>query len=200
MIWSFTEFFRKCFAIQMNQFKGWNARLHLSLNLHLPILLLPQKSISPNLLAFNLGDLNVENFFKELSGYSSKDGTMNVIDNILLKLDSISLHRALMSLPGKLEVQENILEPIQAKFDMKRFVGGPKIMFKIDNNSTQSREFPLFEIFGTLESVKISFGQKDLLTFLSVWQDNISDKKFLGKFCNKLFLKKKKNKKLLETS
>lgn len=144
------------------------------------MLLIPEKSASPNLFVLDLGELSVENFFKEISGYNSKDDTPNIIDNILLKLESASLCRASMTLTDRLEIQENVLEPIHARFDVKRFVGGPKVMFKVDNSS-KCREIPLFEVYGNLEPVKISFGQKDLFTFLSLWRDNFGDRKFLGK-------------------
>ncbi|KAK6636914.1 hypothetical protein RUM43_010578 [Polyplax serrata] len=178
LIWQITGFLRKSFTSHVNHLRGWNTRLHLSVMLRFPVLLIPQKSESPNLFVLNLGDLSMENFFKGITGCNSKEETVNVIDNILLKLESASLCRATMTLTGRLENQENILEPIHARFDVKRFVGGPVTMLKMDNTN-KYREIPLFEIFGNLEPVKISFGQKDLYTFLSVWRDNFGDRRFL---------------------
>lgn len=53
--------------------------------------------------------MTVENFFKEISQTKSSNLGSNsvtpVIDNMLLKLDSISLNRAVMTLAGSLELQ-----------------------------------------------------------------------------------------------
>lgn len=179
IIWHITGFLRRSFFSHVNQLRGWNTRLHLYLTLHFPVLLIPQKIVSPNMVVVNLGELSVENFFKEIPGGSLKDESSCVIDNILLKLESASLSRASMALTGSVGTQENVLEPIHARFDIKRFVGGPTAMFKA-GHLNKAKDFPLFEVFGNLEPVKISFGQKDLSTFLSVWRDNFGDRKFLG--------------------
>jgi len=41
---------------QIEQLRGWSTRLHVSLDLHAPTLLLPQKSASPNLIIMNMGE------------------------------------------------------------------------------------------------------------------------------------------------
>jgi hypothetical protein len=41
---------------QIEQLRGWSTRLHVSLDLHAPTLLLPQKSSSPNLIIMNMGE------------------------------------------------------------------------------------------------------------------------------------------------
>lgn len=44
---------------QIVQLRGWSTRLHLSLDLHAPTLLLPQKSSSPNLIVLNMGEFTI---------------------------------------------------------------------------------------------------------------------------------------------
>jgi hypothetical protein len=44
---------------QTEQLRGWSTRLHLSLDLHAPTLLLPQKSASPNLIIMNMGEFKI---------------------------------------------------------------------------------------------------------------------------------------------
>jgi hypothetical protein len=44
---------------QISQLRGWSTRLHLSLDLHAPTLLLPQKSSSPNLIIMNMGEFTI---------------------------------------------------------------------------------------------------------------------------------------------
>lgn len=62
-----------------------------------------------------LGDLTVENFFKDITQQmlNKSNVSMNqihnpVIDNLLIKLDSVTLSRAVMTLAGSLEVQVKI--------------------------------------------------------------------------------------------
>lgn len=54
-----------------------------------------------------LGDLLIENFFKELKRHN-RDASPTpspVVDNVLVKLVNITLSRAVMTLAGTLEVQ-----------------------------------------------------------------------------------------------
>ena len=59
-----------------------------------------------------LGDLSVENFFKEValsSGCTGENTFVPIIDNILVRLEAVQLSRAVMTLAGSLEVQVLIL-------------------------------------------------------------------------------------------
>jgi hypothetical protein len=44
---------------QIEQLRGWSTRLHVSLDLHAPTLLLPQKTASPNLIIMNMGKFTI---------------------------------------------------------------------------------------------------------------------------------------------
>lgn len=63
--------------------------LQLSVDVLAPTILIPQKSDSPNLVVLNLGDLNIENFFKEVSLTAKHD----YVDNILIRLSSLHMMR-----------------------------------------------------------------------------------------------------------
>lgn len=77
--------------------------MHLSICLHLPVVLFPQNSTSPNVILCSLGDLTVENFFKE---QSKKDyDNLDIVDNILVNWDAINVSRAIMTLDGTLVIQ-----------------------------------------------------------------------------------------------
>lgn len=178
---------------QIDQLRGWSTRLHVSLDLHAPTLLLPQKSASPNLIIMNMGDLSVENFFKEVthshlpyvvSGSSSSvPSEVPVVDNVLVRLESVQVSRAVMTLAGSLEIQEPILEPVSIRFDVKRMVAyhhtinslppGPGPYLQLH------RDLLLYDIVGGVESVQINLGQRDLATILSVWSDNLAEGKFM---------------------
>lgn len=82
---------------------GWKTKIHLSICLHVPVILFPQNSTSPNVILCSLGDLTIENFFKE---QSKKDvDNMDIVDNILVKWDSINVSRAIMTLDTTLVTQ-----------------------------------------------------------------------------------------------
>ncbi|XP_026736347.1 vacuolar protein sorting-associated protein 13A-like [Trichoplusia ni] len=152
--------------------RSWTTRLHLAIEIHAPVLLLPQKPSSPNLLVFNMGDLLIENFFKHLMTCQEWSGDMQntIIDNILIKLVNITFSRAVMTLAGTLEVQEPILEPVSVRCDMKRAlcrVGAGLLACEADV---------------VLAPVLLNVGQKDLATLLAVWTDNLSEGLYIGSF------------------
>lgn len=83
---------------------GWKSKIHLSICVNVPVVLLPQNSMSPNVILCSLGNLTVENFFKE----TKKDcDNIDIVDNILAKLDAINVSRAIMTLDGTLVIQVN---------------------------------------------------------------------------------------------
>jgi len=82
---------------------GWKSKMHLSICLHFPVVLFPQNSTSPNVILCSLGDLTVENFFKE---QLKKDyDNLDIVDNILANWDAINVSRAIMTLDGTLVIQ-----------------------------------------------------------------------------------------------
>lgn len=82
---------------------GWKSKIHLSICLHNPVILFPQNSTSPNVILCSLGDLTVENFFKEQ--LKKEFDNIDVVDNILAKWDAINVSRAIMTLDGTLVTQ-----------------------------------------------------------------------------------------------
>jgi hypothetical protein len=66
-----------------------------------------------------VGDLSVENFFKEVthshlpyvvSGSSSSvPSEVPVVDNVLVRLESVQVSRAVMTLAGSLEIQVSLV-------------------------------------------------------------------------------------------
>lgn len=85
---------------------GWKSKIHLSICLHTPVVLFPQNSMSPNVILCSLGDLSIENFFKE---QSKRDyDCIDIVDNILVKWDTINVSRAIMTLDGTLITQVSI--------------------------------------------------------------------------------------------
>lgn len=82
---------------------GWKSKIHLSICLHLPIILFPQNCTSPNVILCSLGDLTVENFFKEQ--LKKEYDNLDIVDNILVNWDAINVSRAIMTLDGTIITQ-----------------------------------------------------------------------------------------------
>ncbi|KAM3960055.1 LOW QUALITY PROTEIN: intermembrane lipid transfer protein VPS13A [Aphomia sociella] len=141
-------------------------RLSLAIQIHAPVLLLPQKPSSPNLLVFNMGDLLIENFFKQANASQEASSPMQnpIIDNILIKLVNITFSRAVMTLAGTLEMQEPILEPVSVRCDVQRAL----------------RRETALEADVLMDTVIVNLGQKDLATILAVWADNLSNEPYIG--------------------
>lgn len=157
-----------------------SAKIHLSITIHGPTLLLPQKTASPNLMVIHTGELNIENFFKESSPVRESTPANLIIENILLKLEGTTILRAVMTLASSLEMQEAILEPMSIRFDIKRSImttGGaaPPEGYR---NMCVTRP-PSWEIDGIIDVIKITLGQRDLTTLLAVYTDNINEGHFV---------------------
>ncbi|XP_050428442.1 intermembrane lipid transfer protein VPS13A-like isoform X2 [Adelges cooleyi] len=133
---------------------GWKSKIHLSICLNCPVVLFPQNSTSPNIILCNMGDLTIENFFKQ-QPQKDYDG-LGVVDNVLAKWDALNVSRAIMTLDGNLVIQEPMVEPFSIRLDIKR-------------NTTNEL---LYSINGGIDSVQINLGQKDFATFLHVWDEN----------------------------
>ncbi|KAL6266414.1 hypothetical protein P5V15_003265 [Pogonomyrmex californicus] len=153
-------------------FKRSATKLHIFIDIQGPTFLLPQKKDAPSLLVFDTGILSVENFFKnsgqsiQSSKASASDSNQLIIDNILVKLKSMTVSRAIMTLTRDLEVQEPIIEPIQIQFDIKRKTEYRSII--------EFQTYGLFNVQGAIDIVNINLSQRDLKSLISVWQDNIS--------------------------
>lgn len=95
----------------IGEFKKSATKLHIFIDIQGPIFLLPQRKEVPSLLVLNTGALSVENFFKK-SDHStqsvkipSSDSNQLIIDNILVKLNNMTVSRAIMTLSRDLEIQ-----------------------------------------------------------------------------------------------
>ncbi|KAH7948519.1 hypothetical protein HPB52_024076 [Rhipicephalus sanguineus] len=134
--------------------------LELCIDIHAPTVLVPQKSDSPNLLVLSLGDLSIENFFKEISVGPKPD----YVDNILVRLSSLHMTRAIILLDGSTQPQESILEPVKLNIDIKRAL------------TLFNRNFMEYEIRGAVDLVKVNIGQRDLSTIIAIFKENLEER------------------------
>lgn len=145
---------------QVAEFAQKSMMLQLSVDVLAPTILIPQKSDSPNLVVLNLGDLNIENFFKEVSLTAKHD----YVDNILIRLSSLHMMRAIVLLDGTTQAQESILEPTKFSLDIKRAL------------TLYNRNILEYEIRGTMDLIKVNIGQKDLSTIFAIFRENFEEK------------------------
>ncbi|KAL1474073.1 hypothetical protein MTO96_021594 [Rhipicephalus appendiculatus] len=137
--------------------------LELCIDIHAPTVLVPQKSDSPNLLVLSLGDLSIENFFKETSVGPKPD----YVDNILVRLSSPHMTRAIILLDGSTQPQESILEPMKLNIDIKRAL------------TLFNRNVMEYEIRGTVDLVKVNIGQRDLSTIIAIFRENLEEREVI---------------------
>ncbi|GJQ74448.1 hypothetical protein Trydic_g21318 [Trypoxylus dichotomus] len=135
--------------------------IHLAVTIKGPVLLFPQKTSSPNVIIISTGEFTVENFFKEY--------TNEIVENILIKADAITVTRGIMSLTSVLESQEVIVEPVCMNLDVKRFSPSSK-------STTRNQ---IWDIDGIMDIIQITLGQRDLSTILAIYSDNIGEGKLL---------------------
>ncbi|XP_026299715.1 vacuolar protein sorting-associated protein 13C isoform X2 [Apis mellifera] len=155
----------------IDEFKRSATKLHIFIDIQGPIFLLPQRKEIPSLLVLNTGILSVENFFKKIdqsiqNKVFSNDTNQLIIDNILIKLNNITVSRAIMTLSHDLEIQEPIVEPVHIHFDIKR-----KTEYR---SAMEFQTYGLFNIQGSMDFIYINLSQKDLKSSILVWKDNVS--------------------------
>ncbi|CAH1390229.1 unnamed protein product [Nezara viridula] len=169
---------------KFSSLRSCSTRIHLAIDIRTPSFLFPQKISSPNLIIFCLGDLSVENFFKEKSS-PVENVPAPVIDNILIRLENIQICRAVMTLAGSLEIQEPIVDPLSVKFDVKRAVDYHSTVRALTGIYVQpTSQLLLYQIIGNIDNIRINLGQRDLSTILNVWVDNFNQGIFIGEVTN----------------
>ncbi|XP_042202978.1 vacuolar protein sorting-associated protein 13C-like isoform X2 [Homarus americanus] len=136
-------------------------KLSLSIDIHAPTVLVPQKSDSPSLLVLSLGDLKIDNLFKLAP--TSGGGT---IENVLVELGPMHVCRAVMTLGGGLDMQEYILEPATLRADIKRSL------------IPQCRDLLSWDISVHMGTLCVNLGQRDLNTILAVMTQNKAEAQF----------------------
>nr|XP_012154530.1 PREDICTED: vacuolar protein sorting-associated protein 13C isoform X3 [Megachile rotundata] len=163
----FKNYFTDKLLSGIKEFKRTATKLHIFIDIQGPVFLLPQRKDVPTLLVLNTGILSVENFFKKVENNKiGNEANQLTIDNILIKLNNVTVSRAIMTLNQDLEIQEPIIEPVHIHFDIKR---------KADYRSAMEfQTYGLFNLQGSMDFVNINLSQRDLKSCILVWKDNIS--------------------------
>ncbi|XP_030755861.1 vacuolar protein sorting-associated protein 13A-like [Sitophilus oryzae] len=133
-------------------------KISLAINVCGPVLLIPQKSSSPNVMIIDTGKLSIENFFKESEN--------EVTENIMVKLKEVIVTRGVIGLTSILEMQETLIEPTCLKMDIK----------KLTNLKSQQKTW---EIDSIMDKIEVTLGQKDLAMIMAIYTDNIGEAKIV---------------------
>ncbi|XP_060526445.1 intermembrane lipid transfer protein VPS13C-like isoform X2 [Cylas formicarius] len=136
-------------------------KISLSINVCGPVLLIPQKSSSPNVLVIDTGNLRMENFFKETDG--------QLVENVLVKLKDVLITRGVMTLNSTLEMQETLIEPLCLNMDIKKYT----------NTNTAQKTW---DVDGVMEKVEVTLGQKDLSMMMAIYTENIGEANIVDLF------------------
>ncbi|KAF7285850.1 hypothetical protein GWI33_009822 [Rhynchophorus ferrugineus] len=153
----YVKFIRSAIKSATDTLKN-KTKISLAINVCGPVLLIPQKSSSPNVMVIDTGKLTIENFFKE----SEND----VVENILIKLKEVTITRGVVGLTSALEMQETLIEPTCLKMDVK----------KVTNLKTSQKTW---EVDSILEKIEVTLGQKDLAMIMAIYTDNIGEAKII---------------------
>lgn len=143
-------------------------KINLSIDIHAPTILIPQKSDSSSLLVVSLGELKIDNLFK--TAYTGTGG--GAVENILIELGHMHICRAVMVLSGGLEMQEDILEPSTIRADIKRSL------------IPQCRDLLSWDVSIHMGTLCVNMGQRDLNTILAVLTQNKAEAQFIDTSIN----------------
>ncbi|KFP74234.1 Vacuolar protein sorting-associated protein 13C, partial [Acanthisitta chloris] len=139
-------------------------RLAMDIHLKAPVLVIPQSSVSPNVIVIDLGLIRVQNQFSLVSPeVHSFDSLPPVIDKMDVQLTELKLSRTTMETDLS-EADIGILHPINFSLCVKRNL-----------SAAWFHEVPGLELTGYLETVNVVLSQEDLNIFLKVLVENLGE-------------------------
>ncbi|XP_055662929.1 intermembrane lipid transfer protein VPS13C isoform X2 [Falco peregrinus] len=136
-------------------------RLSMDINLKAPVIVIPQSSVSPNVIVVDLGLIKVQNQFSLVSPEGSS--LPPVIDKMDVQLTKLKLSRTTME-TGLSHPDIQILRPINLSLSVKRNL-----------SATWFHKLPVLEIRGSLDTMNVVLSQEDLNVFLKVLTENLGE-------------------------
>ncbi|XP_041355806.1 vacuolar protein sorting-associated protein 13A-like isoform X2 [Gigantopelta aegis] len=139
------------------------SRIALNIKMKAPVIIVPQKSTSKNVLMADLGNLDLHNGF-HLAGKLPASGMPAVLDKMEIVLTSLKLSRAIMLTSGVVEAECLILEPIT-------------ISLKIARNLSAAwfHDLPDIDVGGTLEAISVKMSQGDYTIIMKMLDENLKE-------------------------
>ncbi|XP_008938924.1 PREDICTED: vacuolar protein sorting-associated protein 13C, partial [Merops nubicus] len=136
-------------------------RLALDIHLKAPVIVIPQSSVSPNVIAIDLGLIKVQNQFSLVSPEGSS--LPPVIDKMDVQLTKLKLSRTVME-TGLSHPDIQILHPINISLSVKRNL-----------SAAWFHKLPVLEITGYLDTMNVVLSQEDLNVVLKVLMENLGE-------------------------
>lgn len=100
--------------------------------------------------------MTAENFFKQYEN--------ETVENILFKLDNVTVSRGIMTLTNSLEMQEVIIEPFNMCLDAKRFIYTKPVCKTLS-----------WELDAILDTIHVTLGQRDVCIMCCIFKDNMGE-------------------------
>ncbi|KAL8196982.1 UNVERIFIED_CONTAM: Vacuolar protein sorting-associated protein 13C, partial [Gekko kuhli] len=147
-------------ASSMKDFAQKSFRLSMDINLKAPVIIVPQSSVSHNVLVADLGLITVKNEFKLVSGGGS--ALPPVIDKMGVQLTQLKLSRTVTASGSQPDVE--ILQPVN-------------LMLSVQRNLTAAwyPEIPGVAVKGDLKSMQIALSQDDLTLLMKILLENLGE-------------------------
>ncbi|XP_070809810.1 intermembrane lipid transfer protein VPS13C isoform X2 [Pituophis catenifer annectens] len=147
-------------ASSMKDFAQKSFRLSMDINLKAPVILIPQSSVSNNVLIADLGLIRVWNEFTLVSG--EKKTPPPVIDKMDIQLTQLKISRTMVG--NRPQPETEILQPVNLQLSVQRNLASDWYL-----------QIPGIAIQGDLKAMLISLSQDDLTLLMNILLENLSE-------------------------
>ncbi|KAG8440222.1 hypothetical protein GDO86_006127 [Hymenochirus boettgeri] len=136
-------------------------RLLMDIHLKAPLIIIPQSSVSCNVIVADLGLLKISN---EFSLVSSEDQDLPpVVDCMTIKLSQFKLSRRILQ-DASSHPDIQILQPINLNLSLNRNLA-----------ATWYQKIPVLELKGHLDTMDVGLSQEDVSVLLNVLRENLGE-------------------------
>ncbi|XP_052264161.1 intermembrane lipid transfer protein VPS13A-like [Dreissena polymorpha] len=147
----------------VQNFQETASRLSLLVEMHAPIIFMPQTSRSYNVLLVDLGHLQVKNSFEKLSSRSSS-GIPAVLDKMSVTLTSVKLSRAIVDASQFVKSEVEILQPVTISVNVCRNL-----------SAAWYHDCPDVNIEGSLNIMQMCMSQGDFKAMMLTLDENLTE-------------------------
>ncbi|XP_077774951.1 intermembrane lipid transfer protein VPS13C isoform X2 [Podarcis muralis] len=147
-------------ALSVKDFAKKSFRLSMDINLKAPVIVIPQSSISHNVLVADLGLIRVENEFSLVPGEDSSNPP--VIDKMDIQLTHLKISRTSIGSGSQPDIE--ILQPVNLLLSVQRNLAAAWYL-----------QIPGITVKGDLKPMQISLSQDDLTLLMKILLENLGE-------------------------
>ncbi|XP_042328008.1 LOW QUALITY PROTEIN: vacuolar protein sorting-associated protein 13C [Sceloporus undulatus] len=147
-------------ASSMKDFAKKSFRLSMDINLKAPVIVIPQSSVSCNVLVADLGLIRVQNDFSLVPGEESSNPP--VIDKMDIQLTHLKISRTMIADSSQPEIE--ILQPVNLLLSVQRNLAADWYL-----------QIPGIAVKGDLKAMQISLSQDDLTLLMKILLENLGE-------------------------